>query len=187
MASLYSFGDHVRVALSRMLDQDKPRAIERAIVSILVDRYQRIEDALWQMGELRWIDTATGAQLDVLGAIVGEDREGRDDSTYRLWVKARARANRSAGRPDDALDVLRLVVEPTASIEYVDITNRDAEMRVNVSGSQVDPAQLKAIVGLTKPAGVQMDIVLDSGADAFAFDGGTDGLGYDDGYYADVI
>lgn len=173
----YPFSDHVLAALSRLIAQDKKRAVYKRIVTILVDRIQRMEDVLWDLHEQRWIDTAIGAQLDVLGDIVGEARQGRDDDTYRLWIRARARANRSRGTPNDALAVLRLIVEPDATLEYIDQDPRDAEYRIAVSNTAVDHTQISQITALTKPAGVQFDLQFDAGPDAFRFAPGTMGFG----------
>jgi hypothetical protein len=70
---------------------------------------QELAQAAWDTYTLRWIDTAFGAQLDGLGDILGELRFGRDDETYRLWLRFRIFINTSQGRPEDLIEVCRFV------------------------------------------------------------------------------
>lgn len=183
MATLYHFPDHAPAARGQLLEVDRARARMVAWLNVESARDQALEDSLWDMHEGMWLNTATGAQLDMLGAIVGEARQGRDDTTYRLWVKARARANRSSGTPNDALAVLSLVLESTATIEYIDESPRDAVYRIYVAGTSVDLVQVRKLLELTKPAGVQLDLVY-SPPDAFRFDIGP---GLDVGHFSDVV
>jgi len=62
---------------------------------------QQLEDLFQAMLSLASIDDASGAQLQVIGRIVGELYTGEPDAIYRLRVRARIRANASSGDPDD--------------------------------------------------------------------------------------
>lgn len=53
--------------------------------------------------------------LDIVGAIVGEDRFGRSDAIYKRYLSARIAANRSDGLVDDVSHVLELALGWTAS------------------------------------------------------------------------
>lgn len=90
----------------------------------------------------RSVDTAVGAQLDVVGALVGRPREGvTDDEIYRRYVRAQITANKSDGIIEDILTIARLVVDDedatfvlrnegtaayTLAVEGVAITNEVA-------------------------------------------------------------
>jgi hypothetical protein len=80
------------------------------LLRALVGPIQAAEDALQQLLTERTIDTSIGAQIDVIGKLVGEARAGLDDETYRRHVRARISANRSTGRVSDVLKVADLVV-----------------------------------------------------------------------------
>ena len=67
---------------------------------------QDLEDSSFEVLLNRWIDTAVGVQLDGVGAIVGEAREGRGDDEYRLAIKARIQINFSEATPEDILTAL---------------------------------------------------------------------------------
>lgn len=59
----------------------------------------------------RTVDNAVGAQLDVLGALVGRKRNGiTDDEIYRRHIRAQIAANKSDGVIGDILRVARAVI-----------------------------------------------------------------------------
>lgn len=102
--------DHVTEALERLTEQfkDKPNFV--AFATALIAPVQDIEDAMQQLLLERDIETAIGAQLDMLGEIVGQARGGLGDDEYRRYVRARIKANRSRGTVEDLLQVARLVL-----------------------------------------------------------------------------
>jgi hypothetical protein len=93
-----------------------------------VNRIDELETVLW---DLIWgwvlehedpddpLNTfnASGNQLDDLGAIVGELREGRSDADYILAIKLRVRINRSKGRSSDMVEIAYLIDAAATYIE----------------------------------------------------------------------
>ncbi len=159
--------EHVEKALARFVEQFKNATNTQALVSALVDELQEIDAALWQLYTQRWVDLAEVVQLDNLGAIVGQEREARDDVEYRLWIKARVFANRSNGHPDDTLHILELI-QPSADIE-VEPTYPAAYL-VHVYGATTSAQSIYNILTLAKPAGVRMNLLSDvDDANSFAF------------------
>lgn len=111
--------EHKLQGLARRLGQylDKPRL--EALLGIYLDQIQDLEDAAWQLATERFVDTAVGAQLDVLGEIVGQERLGLSDDNYRALVRARIRANKSDGKILDIYAVAFAAVgDPSWPIEY---------------------------------------------------------------------
>ena len=53
-----------------------------AHLSSYIRQVQEIEDAIYHVLTLRWVETATGAQLDVLAHFVGVERLGLLDDLY---------------------------------------------------------------------------------------------------------
>lgn len=88
-------------------------ADERNIVKLLrvwLSGAAGLEFALQQLFSERSIDTAIGEQLNTLGQLVGQKRNGLDDDTYRRYIRARVSANRSRGNAPDVIAVADLVV-----------------------------------------------------------------------------
>jgi hypothetical protein len=63
----------------------------------------------------RCIDYAAGAQLDLLGAVVGETRGSWAEEAFRARIKLRIFINRSNGLFTDVLTVLRLLFATAAA------------------------------------------------------------------------
>lgn len=82
-------------------------------VKALLDSWQTslesVEDTLFDLLNERSITTAVGEQLDVIGRIVGEDRQGKSDDFYRSALMGRIVANTSDCTTEAVLTSLRTV------------------------------------------------------------------------------
>jgi hypothetical protein len=90
------------------------------LITALVGPGQSVEDALQQLYSERRVDTAIGEQLDVLGRLVGQPRNGMVDDDYRRMIRARISVNRSKGTIADAITVSDLVIDDDAITYEVD-------------------------------------------------------------------
>ena len=109
---------HVDEGLELLTSKYRDKPIVRAILASLLARVQVLEEDLWQV-LWGWVlthydHTASGQQLDDLGAIVGQPREGRSDADYLTAIRLRIRINRSKGRSEDVLQVAKLI-DPNAT------------------------------------------------------------------------
>lgn len=73
---------------------------------------QNLEDTIMDLQTSYLLDTALGKNLDLLGELVGEQREGLLDNDYRRFIRARILANRSQSNADAFVEVLTLLTEP---------------------------------------------------------------------------
>ena len=105
--------DYETTAVSRLTGQFEGSPKLRAIVAAIVSQLTTLETVADSLMSDRWIDTAIGAQLDGCGYIVGEQRSGRDDDAYRKAIKFRVFVNVSKGTPDNLVDGLRFLTDPT--------------------------------------------------------------------------
>lgn len=170
-------------ALAR-LPEDSRNEVEDALVRWWAIRMQGLDAVAMQLFAERSIETAVGAQLDGLGAIVGEARGGRDDSSYRIRIRARILLNLSSGRADQILRILRLVT-PLA-LTLTDETPGAVSIAVTGGAAEL-PEDLFAVALEAKAAGVRMFLRHQIGADAerFVFKGGV-GKGFTN-YLPDAI
>lgn len=69
--------DYLDQARGRTTEQFKKESapVFDRYLQLLIDGFQDIEEVYQQLMQLRSIDTAKGAQLDIIGNIVGQDRE----------------------------------------------------------------------------------------------------------------
>lgn len=98
--------DLVDQAKAKLLEQFKGKDNIEALLEVLVEPSQDIEEAAAAVYEAFDPYTATGHALDVAGWRVGEQRNGRTDTAYRPYVIGRIAANKSDGR---ALWLYRLI------------------------------------------------------------------------------
>jgi hypothetical protein len=101
---------HAAESVARLLSQFKGMTKIEGVVSAQGDQAQDEETALYDLLDLLNIDVSVGAQLDGIGTIVGEERKGRTDAVYRIYLKGRILANRSSGTPPELNEIAHLLV-----------------------------------------------------------------------------
>lgn len=103
--------DHQTRAFRRLPEQFKKKPKIVALLRALVGPCTALEFALQCLLTLRSVNTAVGAQLDVIGKLVGRPRNGvSDDDVYRRYIRAQIAANNSDGLIDQILTIAELVI-----------------------------------------------------------------------------
>lgn len=176
--------NHAAQALGRLLEQYRDKPLIAAVLNVLNRQTQALEDVFWDLFTDRRFDTAEGAQLDVLGAIVGEPRgSSTDDAEYRVRVRARAQANKSQGTTNDVIAVFDILFEDTA-YDYEIVYGWPAGFTLRVLDPITNGLEMlyAKFLGDVKPIAVRAIFEWQGydDADMFCFEGGP-GLGWDDG------
>lgn len=130
-----------------------------AFMRIILARVQHVEDVYWDIYTLSWLETAEGQQLDNIGGIVGEARKGRPDEIYRLWVRARVLVNRSNGKQQELLKVLRILIGDPPTVTYTRVP--PAAFKVEIAGVSDTSDVAQAVHGILremKGAGIRMNL-----------------------------
>lgn len=117
---------HAEDAIARLIEQYKGKPRIEAFIQALADRVQDLEDTLYDIFFESAIANATGTQLDDIGDIVGQQRQGMLDAEYRTFVRARIKANRSSGRIEELIEILRLILDGQTVPPATAIRARDA-------------------------------------------------------------
>ena len=121
MAELEQVTDHEEQAYGLFIEQYSERPRLAALLASYTQEIQELEDAIWAVRLGRFLDNAEGAQLDVIGKLVGERRDGRADNVYRVLITAKIRVNWSQGRPNDVIAVVRIVQGTENTHRYVSV------------------------------------------------------------------
>ncbi len=100
---------HPEIAIERTIERWKTKPGFQALLASYTSVLQDVENVLWDVLVLRFLDYAFGASLNTLGKIVGVGRGPRTDPQYRARIKAQVAINASRGGADDVINVLRLV------------------------------------------------------------------------------
>lgn len=157
-----------------------------AYVSALLKIAGDVEDLLASMSQYFILDSAQGAQLDILANRVGVIRGEYTDEQLRTLIKAAILRNTWNGSSSQAYDTWKLVF-PGITMQI--IKNTEMEKTVLIIGTPTAEQKELMMSGLVIPvaAGVKLTInFLDPTHPLFAFD--TDGSvtylgGWDVGYW----
>ena len=168
--------DAVERALSRLAVQFRGLPNTEAIARIIGKQFQPIADAFADLYWKRSIDTGEGAQLDRIGRIVGEPRGGVDDETYRLYLRAKIRANKSSGGPDQIIAVFQAMFPASPGAPLFIWGGGPASFTLRLEGLVLDPPAAAAAVfflRFAELAGVRGVLEWRTAADdaTFIFDG----------------
>lgn len=143
--------DRVAAALARLCEQFKNKTNIASLVTALVGPAQTIESALWQLLTQRRVSTAIGSQLDALGKLVGQLRNGASDSDYTRYISARIRTNISRGRIEDLIAIAKSVLNDSADLITVDTKGIGATV-VRVTGDGTTDAIAAILISFLRDA-----------------------------------
>jgi hypothetical protein len=139
----------------------KPRI--QAVVRAFANQIQKHEQTFYDLWFRRMLDNAEDVDLDNIGAIVGEARQGWEDDEYRRYIRARIKTLRSDGRIETLIAILVLLFE----LDAADLGNIDVReyypaaivietiFRVTADGEYINRGFLQK----AKPAGVNLQYV----------------------------
>lgn len=190
MAALTYDPDHTARGVARLIDRyAKPRT--SALLASWLDELQQAEDALWQLLVERSLASAEGDQLDVLGEIVGQPRQGRSDEVYRLWISARNLVNRSSGTTTQMLTIVRKLIAETDTVTLEEYYPAAMVFRLDGAFTLDGGYQIAYMLRLAKAAGVLFQMTWPTEGDIFTFAPAdtpvlSSDLGFDEGHFAVV-
>lgn len=103
--------NHVEDARNRLLAQyyGKPR-IEGLLRGLTLEA-QNVEDTLYDMYWKRSVFAAEGAQLDIIGNLVGQPREGWSDAVYRIHIFGKIAINTAQGSPENLIAMFIMMMQ----------------------------------------------------------------------------
>jgi len=189
-AGLAQITDHVARAVGSLIEQyrDKPRVI--GLLSAFVKQVQGIEDGIWGIFAARQISTAVGQQLDVLGRVVGEPRNGRTDVSYRTAIQARVLLNLSSGTVEEIYAIFTLLLAVnnlSPRMQVAEFYPKAFVLRLLTAAvPDAVAVDLADILMRAKDAGAKAFLEYGNTTPFFGFDGST-GSGFDAGYFGGSI
>lgn len=169
--------DHVQQCLDQMMQQYKDQPNFAALMTALVNQIQDLEDAIFALdsGRQLWDGQefpAIGAQLDVIGEIVGISRNGLSDPEYLLFIFGKIAQNFSDSTVPAILSVLNYVFQ-AQSVLLQEIY--PAGISVQVLGTALNPIYYQTAINLVKQSlGAGINLVFVGGSpsvNVFRFDG----------------
>lgn len=142
-----------------LIDQYRSDSSLRGYIAAQLQQSQEIEEASQEVAKSRDIDQAVGVSLDVIGILVGQQRNGQTDDVYRVFLKARILVNVGNGRGEEILDLLTQTVPDGGSFSFYEMYPAGLFVRLY----ETDSALASAISGLVckiKAAGIGCTVSL---------------------------
>lgn len=172
---------HVQDSIERLLEQYRGKPRIEGLLTSFVEQIQDLEDVIHKLPEDLTIATAIGIQLDLIGTIVVQDRLGFSDDIYRSLLQAKIGENVSKSTPEDVMDVVQLLINPTL-IHFQEYFPAGYGLAID---KEIDPTLIDFFyerIERVDPAGVRLEsLVCFDPDEAFAFDGGPGtALGFGD-------
>lgn len=162
--SYEQINEHAEQALGRLVSQYETTTRLQAIIEIEASQTQGVENAIWGMLTEKWIDDASGVQIDSLGAIVGEPRLGRSDEAYVAAIFIRIALNSGGGQPEIIMTFLRFILDIN-DVQLLEVFPANIQVFVDSSIDQQIASRLRRIIG----AGIGGFITSSDGETPFGF------------------
>lgn len=160
---------HVQAVRDRLAQYLRGQQNVVSFLSCFTASVADIQTAFDQLGSARSLADSEGAQLDVIGDIVGQPREGRTDALYRLAIQARIKLNKSSGTVEDLYTIIGLLLT-TGSMELIDFPPAGFVLRVTGEAFDEDTFALVArVFHQARAAGVNGQLQAPFAADANTF------------------
>lgn len=151
--------NQVEIGIGRILSQFQEKPYLVGLFRSFLENIQIVEETWFELLNERGIYVAVGQQLDVLGLLAGESRNGRTDEPYRQAILRKIVVNASDGTAPKVLEILELL---TQSTEVSLFEHYPATVYYYVSSGEVSenlPATMEAATG----AGIKTGVIFDDG------------------------
>ena len=150
--------------IKKLLPEQYSNAVNlNNILSIFADECDELIVVFSQLKNILNLQNATGATLELIGDIVLERRDGRNDDDYRKAIQFKIFKNSSTGFVEDITKILKLITEADLVI-YSD--NPPAAYTIYTDGLNL-PKDLHKIMDKLSAAGVSLIIYASDGETPF--------------------
>lgn len=150
--------DQVQQGKDRLVTQWNEKVVVQGLIKSYMENIQTVEDIYQQLLDERSVFTAIGDQLDVIGSIVGEDRNGKADEPYREAILNRIAINTANGTPEKVIEIIRLITDSN-SVKLIEHYPANIHVHTTTGATNANAITLNNIT----PAGVNGRLMFDDG------------------------
>lgn len=148
MEQISDFNTNLELLLAQYSDSVNLKGILR----IANGQASDFEVAIFEIRDWMWLETAIGPQLEFIGRVFNEARNGRGDEEFRNEIKLKASLV-SSGTPENIIRILRGLYGAT-EVKYIPGYPGVPASFVLVTDATITEAELNLI----SPSGVQANI-----------------------------
>lgn len=182
--------DHLALAKKKLAEQYKNSNNLVGYLNVMMLQTEELENVLFDLLEKRSLETAEGEQLNVIGRLVGLDRNVfgiiLDDDTYRLYLKVKILKNHTRSTIQELTEIyIKIFEAPCHIFEYAGgmILAVGRELTVNEKLILTTPDELGRYI-FPKVLGIRLEYVSFDPDNVFAYVGFPNAKGYGVGKYA---
>lgn len=151
-------------AIDNFVSQFKDKTKLAAFAKPFLDQIQDLEISAFELKDDRTIDASVGVQLDGLGRILVKARGGLADDRYRDRLRAQALINRSNGRSEEIIAILRLL-----ETSFFTKETPPAAFEVSVEEIVTEPSDLAGVIALSRGGAVRAVLIYTNVPDGDTF------------------
>lgn len=164
---------HIADALDKQPEHSKGKVNNTLVLTAFSTQIQELETAWFDLYVKRRLGDAEGVQLDILGRIVGQPRDGRSDADYERFINARVAANNSEGRIEDFNRVARAVLND-AALEITYTPEYPAGLTMHIVNAELAEATAVILIEFLRDTAlggvrVQLHTLTDTVANSFTW------------------
>jgi len=178
--------DYASIMYSRLLEQYKNATNVKKIMAVYAPQLEELEQICYQlMYERLDINKAFGKGLDYIGEIIGIDRKGLSDDSYRQLIKGKIGVNGSEGIPNHIIAITKLLTEANI-VRYSNLGLASFELDFDTDLTSIELERLLFYLTRAIAAGVKINGVKIGDPDTtFTFASKQDlGKGFNEGEFA---
>lgn len=124
------------------------------LIKSIAFSFQGIEDVNFELFSERWLLTAIGIQLDLIGELLGLARyDNESDEDYRFRLQTQIFINISKGTPEDSINLLRILTR-ASYIRYSELQPAAFQLETNGTTFPNPWNLLNESIKQVSPAGV---------------------------------
>jgi len=146
--------NHNFIAKNNLLTQDHRPNI-KGLLNAIIEPLQDIENNLFELYKNRSLTNASGYYLDGIGAIIGEPRDYRNDTDYKLAILVRIISNNGGGTAEEILVILSSIYKDS-QIAYTECGQAFFQIHIQ---QEVKPIGINQLLRKLKPVGVSTPII----------------------------
>lgn len=153
-----SIENHIQQALDRLVIQYTESETVKDYLRAVMPEIQELENVFCDLQDKRFIDTAEGEQLNIIGELVGQSRiaggQVLTDELYRIFIRARIIKNYTRATLEDIIQMIIFILQAEAVFIVEGDRSYQAQIAKNLTPQEIQLIQDTDL--LPKPVGIRV-------------------------------
>ena len=173
---------HVEDAQGNLISQFRRRPNLDAFINSYVQEMADAESMLFDLlSNTLTIGATTGANQDILGALVGEARQNKSDADYDIAISVRILLNLSSATIEDLIGIVTTMIGGGLTMQVTEAFPAEFDITID-DPLPIDGDEVASFVISAKPAGVRGLFRWFTATSGTEFRFGVSGQGFDQGF-----